>query len=198
MIPTIKTYPKGRYINLKDPKPEDIEIEDIAWSLGEEGRYSNFLCQKYSVGEHSLHAVAIGLHPRWEYSGPKRRAQILLRLQLHDAAEAYLRDLPGPLKPLVPDYCALEKKHQSTIYRRFELSANDPEADSIVKCIDKMLGEHERTILRGSSGRLIPDFVLDINESVKIILGDIKAKTYLGCSTAMLYRIVFQHLQEQL
>lgn len=87
----IQTY-TGRQFWPLDPKPEEVCIEDIAHALSQQCRYAGHTIRFYSVAQHS---VEIALRVP--------RAAALWGL-LHDAAEAYLVDLPRPVKYLMPAY----------------------------------------------------------------------------------------------
>jgi hypothetical protein len=69
-----------------DPRPEEICIEDIAHSLSMQCRFAGHCREHYSVAEHSVRGSAY------------LRGELALHFLLHDAAEAYLVDLPRPLK----------------------------------------------------------------------------------------------------
>lgn len=94
----------GRYVNLLDPDPETIDIEDIAYAQAHTPRFGGHLPAPYTVAEHSMEVARMV---------PTRQAL------LHDASEAYLCDLPSPLKAMVPDYRAIEERMMHAIARRF-------------------------------------------------------------------------------
>lgn len=109
----IKTA-SGRYVNLLDPAPADINITDIAVGLSQVCRFGGHLPSMYSVAEHSLH-VASMLHRQfgndeWTLAG-----------LLHDATEAYLGDMVRPLKLAMPDYQAAEERMADVIGVAFGL-----------------------------------------------------------------------------
>jgi hypothetical protein len=81
----------GRYIDLLNPKPSDIRIEDIAAALAKLCRFGGHCSRFYSVAEHSIHAASIV-----KDDGAERLA--ILATLLHDAAEAYIGDVVRPLK----------------------------------------------------------------------------------------------------
>lgn len=93
-----------------DPRPGEITIEDIAWSLSMQCRYAGHTTQFYSVAEHSVMVASIV---------PEQHALWGL---LHDAAEAYLVDLPRPVKQLMPTYREAEDRLAGVIAHRFGLS----------------------------------------------------------------------------
>lgn len=89
-----------------DPRPEEVpafDLRDIVWSLARQTRYLGHVAGSgYSVAEHSVlvseAAAAAGLGPEYV------RAALL-----HDATEAYLGDMPSPLKAFFPDFRHAEK-----------------------------------------------------------------------------------------
>lgn len=89
--PTLKTL-AGRLIEMLAPTPQDIDLADIARGLCTQVRFAGHINRyHYSVAEHSVRVAArvrsLGA------SVEMQRAALL-----HDAAEAYLGDLIGPLK----------------------------------------------------------------------------------------------------
>lgn len=110
---TITTW-SGKTIDYADQRLDQIDILDIATSLSRECRYAGHALHYYSVAQHSVLASHI-VPPA-----------LALEALLHDAAEAYLRDIPSPLKALLPDYRRLEEKFDAAIRERFGL----PEAQS--------------------------------------------------------------------
>jgi hypothetical protein len=95
-IPTaheIETF-TGRFVNVDNPKPETICLEDIAHALSQICRYGGHCKTFYSVAEH-----AVFVSKRLERQGFPKWLQ-LAGLH-HDDAEAYLGDIPRPIKPLL-------------------------------------------------------------------------------------------------
>lgn len=100
----LTTY-SGRTINVLQPDPDDILIEDIAHALGMQCRYNGHTRKFYSVAEHCLHvAKTTGLDGL-----------------MHDAAEAYLGDIHGMLKRVLPDYLEVEARFERVLYAKFGL-----------------------------------------------------------------------------
>jgi len=92
-----------------DPRPEEIYIEDIAHALGMACRYAGHCLRFYSVAEHSV----------WvSRNVPK---QYRLWGLLHDASEAYIVDVPRPLKPSLTDYRVFEDRVMRAVALRFGL-----------------------------------------------------------------------------
>jgi len=97
-----------------EPKHEDIDIVDIAHALSQIVRYTGHVSQPWTVGLHSIE-----VSNRIE----ARTGNVILALAglLHDASEAYLVDVPRPLKPHFQGYAAMEAKLEEAIFARFGL-----------------------------------------------------------------------------
>lgn len=95
MRPTIQTY-TGLEFDVTRPDPALIRIEDIAHALSCMPRFAGHTRWFYSVAQHSVHVSQLV---------PPHLAKAAL---LHDAAEAYILDMPTPIKLLLPDYCEME------------------------------------------------------------------------------------------
>lgn len=121
--PTILTY-SGRVFDFADPRPEMIEPEDIAQGLAMACRFAGQTRCFYSVAQHSVFASL--------YVPPADSRAALL----HDAPEAFMNDIPKPLKRLLPDYQRIEERVHSAIFERFGL---DPELPPSVKVVDGRL-----------------------------------------------------------
>jgi uncharacterized protein len=106
---TIKVV-SGGYVDLTNPTPESIDLRTIANALSKECRFGNQTPENifYSVAEHSLHAVHLAFNEN-------ESKECLRAILLHDAAEAYIGDLPKPLKMLLPEYLAIEQMFESAI-----------------------------------------------------------------------------------
>ena len=102
----------GGYIDLLNPQPEDIHIEDVAHALSNICRFTGHTRQFYSVAQHSVHTTLL-----------LEEQEFALQALLHDASEAYLSDVSTPLKRLLPDYVKLEKRFEAVIAERFGLPA---------------------------------------------------------------------------
>ncbi len=112
----------GRRFYPLDPRREDICIEDIAHALSNICRFGGHVRDFYSVAQHSV-IVASLLPPHLQLAG-----------LLHDASEAYLVDIPKPLKVVLPDYQRIERRLESIIAEVFSVSFSDPaikRADSV-------------------------------------------------------------------
>lgn len=121
----IQTYSGRRFCPL-NPNPEAIVIQDIAHALSMQCRFSGHTKQFYSVAQHS-----VGV----SYLCDKEDALWGL---LHDASEAYLVDVPSPLKKSgkFDPYLHFEAQMMSAVCKRFGLLDGEPAS---VKRADKML-----------------------------------------------------------
>lgn len=84
---------RGRALDLLDPQPEDIDLEEIAEALGRQCRYAGCVRRFYSVAEH---CVLIAEH-LVTWASP----QVALAGLLHDAAEAYTGDITWPMQSVL-------------------------------------------------------------------------------------------------
>lgn len=92
----------------------DLDIEDIAHALGNQCRFSGHTKHFYSVAQHSV-LVSNMLYMSTD------NAELALAGLLHDASEAYLVDMPTPIKRLMPEYIKAERYIQYVIEVRFGL-----------------------------------------------------------------------------
>jgi len=99
----------GRHFDYADPDINSICITDIIHALSNECRYAGHCQEFYSVAQHSVLTSMI-VPP-----------EFYLEALLHDAAEAYCKDIPSPLKALLPDYRAIEERIDAVIRRKFHL-----------------------------------------------------------------------------
>jgi hypothetical protein len=99
----------GRHVWPLNPRVEDIDIKDIAHALSNLCRFGGHTRKFYSVAEHSVYV-----------SNHTKKADALAGL-LHDASEAYLVDLPRPIKTHMPSYRDAEERLQKVIADKFNL-----------------------------------------------------------------------------
>lgn len=105
----------GKYIDVSNPRVEGIVLEDIAHALSNICRYGGHCRTFYSVAEH-----AVFVSKRLERKGLNRNIQIA-GLH-HDDAEAFLGDIPRPMKPLLGGaYARMTFKMDRTIAAALEL-----------------------------------------------------------------------------
>lgn len=138
----------GRRLDLLDPSPLDVEIEDIAHGLSRVARWNGQTQGEwaYTVAQHSLLVEALCRRLR---SNPPQ--PWLLAALLHDAPEYVIGDLITPFKAAVGlDYKALERRLQQAVHLRFALPASLPEtAQKLIKRADRAAAYLEATQLAG-------------------------------------------------
>ena len=127
------------------PNPDDILIADIAHALAHQCRFGGHASKFYSVAEHSVHVSRLCLpeHALWGL--------------LHDASEAYLVDLPRPLKQL-PEFAAYreaERRLQRVVAVRFGLPEEQPA--SVTEADDTMLWIEAHSLLDSAAVEVIRD-----------------------------------------
>jgi 5'-deoxynucleotidase YfbR-like HD superfamily hydrolase len=105
------TY-SGKYFIPGNPQPDQICIEDIAHALAAEPRYNGHTRYPYSVAQHSVNAFRVA--PR-----AFRREALL-----HDATEAYMKDIPTALKNLLSEYQRLEENLYNLLARMYRFPAD--------------------------------------------------------------------------
>ena len=128
----MQTYSGGKFWAV-DPRPEEVVIEDIAHALSNMCRYAGHCNKFYSVAEHSV------LVSEWLLNnGHSHHALWGL---LHDASEAYLVDIPRPIKPSLTNYYDLEAELMKVICEKYGLEAEMPD---IVKYADNHILADER------------------------------------------------------
>ncbi len=138
----------GRRLDLLDPSPLDVEIEDIAHGLARVARWNGQTkgdCA-FSVAQHSVlvERLAVDLNPRIG-------REIRLMALLHDAPEYVIGDLISPFKAAVGlDYKAFEAKLLTAIFLRFGLPAEMPAAvRTLCKRADTISAHFEAVQLAG-------------------------------------------------
>ena len=113
----IQTF-TGRYIDPVNPKPDDISITDIAHALSNCCRFAGHTKDFYPVAQHS---VLVSLHCDQKDA---------MHGLLHDASEAYLTDLPKPVKHnstgTLDFFRALENKLSAVIWKKYGLATIEP------------------------------------------------------------------------
>lgn len=104
----------GKQIELGRVQPSEIDIFDIAHSLANQCRFAGHVKTFYSVAQHSVR-VAKALPPDLQLVG-----------LMHDAPEAYIGDIMGPLKNKLKDLQAIEQNVWRAIAKRYDLPIEIP------------------------------------------------------------------------
>lgn len=138
----------GRRLDLLDPTPVDIEIEDIAHGLAFVARWNGQTRGDfaYSVAEHSLLVEAI-----FTRLDPESPVRWRLAALLHDAPEYVIGDMISPVKAAVgPGYGALDERLAAAIHLRFGLPASVPKSvKARIKKADRISAWLEATQIAG-------------------------------------------------
>ncbi len=135
----IQTY-SGKAFFPFDPRVEDIDINDILHALSHQCRFAGHCTKFYSVAQHCV-LVSQMCDPKDALYG-----------LLHDATEAYLVDIPSPLKksPTFAPYRETEKRLMETICKAFGLESDEPPS---VKLADRRMLATEARDLTMTEGR---------------------------------------------
>lgn len=130
-------YTISGMIDLMDPHPDDVQLDDIGKALANISRWGGQTRHYYSVAEHSIRVAML--------VEPHHRLQALL----HDAAEAYLGDIPTPIKQrlqfrtqdargvTIASFDAVESNLLGVILRKF----------ASVNCLHPTVHEADRIML---------------------------------------------------
>jgi 5'-deoxynucleotidase YfbR-like HD superfamily hydrolase len=138
----------GRRLDLLDPSPLDIEVDDIAHGLARVARWNGQTQggHIFSVAQHSLlvEALARSKVPRLDHKGR-------LAVLLHDAPEYVIGDMISPFKAVIGDsYKVVEKRLLAAIHLRFGLPAKLPEPlQALIKSADRSAAYLEAIRLAG-------------------------------------------------
>lgn len=133
----------GRQFYPLAPRRESVTIFDIAHALAYKCRYNGHSAKFYSVAEHS---TVLALYAR--HLG--RPIDVQYHLLMHDASEAYLPDVPRPIKHLFPDLVLLERTLDAFLRDWAGLSHEVP---STIKEFDSRIIRDERAQVLLPSGR---------------------------------------------
>lgn len=138
----------GRRLDLLDPSPFDIEIEDIAHGLARVARWNGQTVGEhpFSVAQHSLIVEEICVHMRPDLA-PRWRLAALL----HDASEYVIGDMISPFKSALGlDYKTFEARLETAIHIRFGLPPKTPAPiRRLIKQADRACAFFEATQLAG-------------------------------------------------
>lgn len=138
----------GRRLNLLDPSPLDIEIEDIAHGLARVARWNGQTSGPlpFNVAQHSVLVAQLCLKFR-----PDWPSKWCLAALLHDAPEFVIGDMISPFKAaLGPEYKQIESGLQRAIHIRFGLPAELPgQVEKLIKRADRASAYFEAIQLAG-------------------------------------------------
>lgn len=123
------------YFDLLDPAPSAFTLNNIATGLANTCRFGGQCSRFYSVAEHSIWVSRIV---------PEEHAVAGL---FHDAAEAFIGDMPKPLKVMLPDYQAVEARVEAVMFPALGLPVKLPPE---VKHADRVMLSTEQRQLMGN------------------------------------------------
>lgn len=128
----IQTY-TGKAFDPLHPEAEALDVVDVAHSLALQCRFNGHCRVFYSVAEHSVR-VSLAVPPGLALWG-----------LLHDATEAYVGDLPRPIKHRLPDYQAAEERLMRLVAERFGLVW--PMPPEVVEADTRLLATEARDLM---------------------------------------------------
>ena len=138
----------GRRLDLLDPSPLDVEIDDIARGLARVPRWNGQTegAHSFSVAQHTLVVDVIA-----GMTAPGLDAKGRLAVMLHDAPEYVIGDLISPFKVLLGgEYRAIESRLLDAIHRRFGVATPLPaRLTASIKAADRIAAYYEATRLAG-------------------------------------------------
>jgi hypothetical protein len=146
-VGTIETYTGGQF-DVFDPDPATVELADVAAGLAHTCRFGGHCTQFYSVAEHSL-CVSRELSddPRLELFG-----------LLHDAAEAYIGDIPRPLKAELDGIEDTEERILAAVWESVGVDPpTDAEWEAVMDADDRLLAYEADRLLEDGSWAADPD-----------------------------------------
>lgn len=165
----MQTY-TGRQFWPLDPSMVDVDIEDIAHALSMQPRYAGHTTRFYSVAEHSY---LVSMHCETISS---QRAGLL-----HDGSEAYLCDIPRPVKPHLSNYREIEDRLCGVIAAKYGVPYPWPED---VHEIDmRILLDERNQLLRPSPAPLgdgWPDHLEPLNAFIRCLDPQTAKAAFLG------------------
>jgi uncharacterized protein len=139
----------GRRLDLLDPSPLDVEIEDIAHGLARVARWNGQTKgdHAFSVAQHCVLVLDLFV----QANGKATRAQQLTAL-LHDASEYVIGDMISPFKAALGlDYKSFENRLMHAIHLRFSLQQPSEDLQALIKQADRKAAYLEATQLAGFS-----------------------------------------------
>lgn len=147
----------GNYFDYDCLEENSYRIDDIAYALSNTCRFGGHCRPFYSVAEHSVYVSMMVEDSSEEHA---------LAGLLHDAAEAYIGDMPKPLKIMLKDYCEYESRLEKVLFKSFGVAypfhISIKEADkAMLKLEQKQLMANEDEWLTTEGVSLDVDQLLD-------------------------------------
>ena len=156
----------GKLVDLMNPDPSQICIDDIAWALSRMPRFTGHTITQipYSVAQHSTFVASI-VKSRLKVDFPDAyvNKELVLKALLHDASEIYTSDIPSPVKKLpgfYPILRELEDRIYDAMFTAFEIAPMTDEEKKIIKEADlysQKLESHAFMVSRGLNWENLPE-----------------------------------------
>lgn len=128
----------GKKFDVLNPRAEDVDFVDVAHSLAHQCRFNGHTKQFYSVAHH---CVVMSKHVPPAFA---------LHALLHDAAEAYIGDMPAPVKAQFPEFSLMESAIMLAVYEAAGMEPWTMEAHETVYLYDMRMLLTERNQLLGA------------------------------------------------
>ncbi|MFC4439665.1 MULTISPECIES: hypothetical protein [Natrialbaceae] len=128
----------GSTITPLEPEPERIDLADVAHALANLSRFTGQGRWFYSVARHSIH-VSREVEARGGSRAARRWGL------LHDASEAYLSDVPAPVKRSLPGYTRAETRLQAAVREAAGLEVTSTD-ERLVEAVDAEIGRYELAV----------------------------------------------------
>lgn len=150
----IGTYTGGEFYPL-DPEPSEVDLPDIANGLANTCRYAGQCQFYYSVGTHSLY-----VSEELAEQGP----QVQLYGLLHDAAEAYVSDVPRPLKRELENFADIESNVLDAVWTGLGVPApTDSQWETVMAADDQLFRYEADTLLAEFEPPSVPDLSYELS-----------------------------------
>lgn len=147
----------GKHFDPVNPDMSQVDIIDIAHALSLICRGNGHVQTFFSVGQHCINAAR-------EAAARRYSKRLVLACLLHDAGEAYMSDVPRPLKAAMPEYVQIENRLLDLIYEKYLGSVLTEEEAALVKTIDDDLLYYDlRVLLNELSDRPVPKLHIQLD-----------------------------------
>lgn len=132
----VETY-TGNQFDVLNPDPGDVDLRDVAAGLAHTCRFGGQCQHFYSVAQHSLHVSHELPDPRLQLFG-----------LFHDAGEAYVGDVPRPIKARLGEFERIEERILDAVWEAFELDPpTDDEWERVMAADDRLLAYEATSLL---------------------------------------------------
>ena len=145
----VLTTRSGRKLDPLNITADDIDIEDIAYSLSMQCRFNGHCKNFYSVAQHSIRVAEAA-------TGNPHHEKYRLELLLHDAAEAYIGDLITPIKRLCVEYTDIEFRINLAIAKKFNLNSPYHPISNCEIDINSVIDYYDKRLLMAEFIEIMP------------------------------------------